>query len=323
MNCMLQIRLTLLLTISAVLIFLSTALALVAGSSIGKVVFLKNNEINVAKGDGADVKALTSDSVRKSKPVWSPDGQRIAYLIPGMESSNPKTHANIVIIHSTGIPQIVVPVLSTEADGTIVEGMRFVEEFGWFGNGAVFAMGTLNPRIAEYRVLDIDSSNVIQSYFGYGFATCAIGAKVAYLAENAGVDSRGVHVELQGVLVYSAPEGATLRGLQWSSKCQRLAFFQIGSANTRLVVLRFVDHSVRVEASLPLPKEMSNPEVKPVENSFLVSSDRVNLAYDGASRSLRPALENLEELQKQQQSRDLLIQNLGGSSPDWWMPRQE
>ncbi len=43
-------------------------------------------------------------------------------------------------------------------NGTIVGGLRFIEESGWYGNSAVFAAGSANPHISEYRVLDVKSA---------------------------------------------------------------------------------------------------------------------------------------------------------------------
>jgi hypothetical protein len=292
-------------------------------SQAGKVVFLKKDDVVTAKNDGTDVRVLTSDSVPKRQPVWSPDGRKIAYVIAGTKASNPKSHAQIVIIDSTGARQTGVPVLSTEADGTFVEGLRSVEEIGWYGNGSVFAIGTLNPYLAEYRILDVSSSKVIQSYFGYGFASCAGEARVAYVAESEGAGSKGIHIELQGTPVYSAAPGTTLRGLQWSTDCQRLAFFQVDGANTRLVLLHSADHSLQVEADLPLRKDITNPMFIPLADSFLLRSDSASLVYEGNSRSLQPALGIADEVQKLRVSRDLLMHQLGGRSPDWWEPRPE
>lgn len=321
MNSAKQIRLILLLTLSTTLLLLGAAPARV--SDTGKVVFLKENEVETAKADGSDVKVLTSDHVPKKQPVWSPGGSKIAYLTPGTKASNPKTHANIVIINAAGAPRTVVPVLSTEADGTFVEGLRFVEAFGWYGDNSIFAMGSLNPRLAEYRILDASTAKVIQSYFGYDFATCADQARVAYVAESQSTASQGIHIELQGTPVYSPSRDDALRSLRWSTDCTRLAFLQIEKADTRLVILHIIDRLAQIEAMLPLQKELTNPKIVPAADSFLLNAGGSNLSYNSTSKSLQPALDLAETVRKQELGRDLVMRRLGGGTPDWWEPRPE
>lgn len=317
-----RIRLNLLLTVSLPLVLVGAVPA--SFSPLGRVVFLKGNEVATAKDDGSDVKVLTSDNVPKKQPQWSPDGRKIAYLTPGAKASDPKTHANIAIIDSTGAPQALVPVLSTEADGTFVEGMRFVEEFGWYGNRSVFASGSLNPHLAEYRILDIGPSKIIEGYFGYSFATCADQARVAYVAESQGIGSRGIHVELQGTPVYSPPVDAALRGLRWSADCARLGFLQLEKTSTRFVVLHYAGpSSLQIEASLALQENQATLTITPLADSFLLARGTVSFRYDSANRSLQPAPSVAEEVRKQQLSRGEVIHRLGGDSPDWWEPRHE
>src|SRR5258708_5520792 len=125
-----------------------------APASPGKVTFLKGTEVTVANDDGSNPVALTSDMLSKEGLRWSPSGKRIAYVIAGSQAKNPKTHASIVVVPGGGGAPATIPVLSTEADGTVVGGMRFVEDSGWYSESAVFATGSANPHVAEYRIMD-------------------------------------------------------------------------------------------------------------------------------------------------------------------------
>ena len=52
-----------------------------ASSDLGlgtKVVFLKENEVVSVNADGSEQKTLTHDGITKERPVWSPDGSKIA-----------------------------------------------------------------------------------------------------------------------------------------------------------------------------------------------------------------------------------------------------
>jgi Tol biopolymer transport system component len=65
---------------AAILIVAANAAALSDVASKSKVVFLKGNQVVSAHADGSDQRILTPDGVPKDRPVWSPDGTKIAYL---------------------------------------------------------------------------------------------------------------------------------------------------------------------------------------------------------------------------------------------------
>lgn len=292
------------------------AIAVVSSLSqpAGKVVFLVENEVVSAKEDGSDVKALTKDKVKKGQPSWSPDGARISYLIAGNLTSSPKTHANIVIISAEGEQQRTVPVLATEQDGTMVGGLRFVEESGWYGNNAVFAAGSANPHISEYRVLDLKSAKVLESYFGTGFATCAAKEQVAYVSESSGGRTPGVSIEVNGKPIFTAGD-VSIRSLRWSRKCDRLAFFEGEGANMRFLVL----HGAQVEVNLPWQGiGAEGAVISPSGSSFLLTSESSVAMYDVATRSLLTESPAIEQTKKQNTSRAELLRKLGGQSADWW-----
>lgn len=278
------------------------------------MVFLLENEVVSAKEDGSEINVLTKDKVKKSQPLWSPDGARISYLIAGDLTSKPKTHANIAIISAAGERQLTVPVLATEENGTIVGGLRFVEESGWFSNNAVFASGSANPHISEYRVLDVKSAKVLESYFGTGFATCAAKEEVAYVTESSGGRTPGVSIEVNSKSVFTSGD-VSIRSLRWSRKCDRLAFFEGEGAGTRFLVL----HGSQVEANLPLQGVVAEGAViTAFGSSFLLTGESSTGLYDVATRSLLTESPAIEQAKKQNARRAELLRKLGGQSADWW-----
>ena len=129
------------------------ALALAGGDS--RVVFVRDNEIYTANEDGSSLRQFTSDGKPKQMPRWSPDGTEIAYLTSGDMSANPKSRAKIEIITAGGKRVGTAPVLVTMADGSEVVGMRWVESIGWFDAQHIFAEGSVNPHVDEFRTINI------------------------------------------------------------------------------------------------------------------------------------------------------------------------
>ena len=119
--------------------------ALASASAPPWVVFIRNNEICTARGDGSGLRQLTADSKPKQMPKWSPDGTEIAYLTSGDMSGNPKSRAKIEVITTDGKHVGTAPVLVTMPDGTEVGGMRWVDSIGWFDPQHVFAEGSVSP----------------------------------------------------------------------------------------------------------------------------------------------------------------------------------
>src|SRR5262249_2723873 len=158
----------------------------------------------------------------------------------------PKTHANLIVITVDEGVHKTIPVLSTEGDGTIVGGMRFVEANGWYSHSAVFARGSVNPYITEFRIIDVESSPVVEGYFGANFATCAHKEQVAYvIQEEDSLERKTKRIKVNEALWYSGPHDADtmIRNLHWSQNCQRLAFTEESETDTDFVIL----HGTTVE----------------------------------------------------------------------------
>jgi hypothetical protein len=308
----------------------------------GKVVFLRGNELLSAKADGSEVKLLVKDGLRKADPRWSPDKEKILYRTDGDKSKDPKTHANLIIIAADGSPLKTLQALATEADGMVVGGMRFVEASGWHSDSAVFAAGSINPSNAEYRIIDIQTEEVVESYFGTGFATCASKGQVAYATRNGRVSEPPKNnIEINGAVIYSSSSSRNsyIERLQWSDDCERLAFTEGNEANANFVVL----HGGEVEAKIPLradllqslsitnTRNLTEERMRPgadsserskqirraSETSFLLRTASGPLVYDAAARSLSPAPEAVKREEQKIVEREKVLKSLGGRSANW------
>lgn len=295
------------------------------GSRDTKVVVLQGTVLITARGDGSEVRELLRDGTPKEEPRWSPDGQRIVYSIAGQKLQHPKTHANLVVIAVDNGSQKTIPVLATEADGTIVGGMRFVEESGWYSNFAVFASGSVNPHRGEFRIIDAESSRVVGGYLSGGpFATCAHKGQVAYVTEEEESPGRKtIRIEVNGDLLYSWSDGVDtmIRNFHWSQDCQRLAFTEESDTGVDFVVLHGTTHSTTLEIRRRLPQEiLQSLTIARISDSFLLQGAQEALFYDTTEKSLRLAPEVVEKWQQEQRERDEVIKNLGGGVGDWWQP---
>lgn len=294
----------------------ATAVA-VAPASSGKVAYIVKNEIFAANEDGSGAKALTSDKIPKQGLAWAPGGDRIAYRIAGSQAKNPKTHGNIVVVSPENSATSIAPVLMTEADGTFVDGMRFIEDSGWYSDTAVFASGSANPHVSEYRIIDLASRTVKTSYFGFDFATCSHKAKVAYGVEEQGdPKSRKFHIEVNGNQIYSTSDEGGIRSLHWSESCDRLAFLEGEGTHIKLVVLT----NAKIEAKTDLRGAAGEQSIKVFQNQFFLPEYLGGASYEPTSRLIKPALPLVEQLKKQKATRESVMERLGGHSAVWWEP---
>ena len=281
-----------------------------------RIVLLRGNDLLTAKHDGSDVKVLVKDSVGKAEPRWSPDRKKIVYRVAGDKTGNEESHSKLIVITVDGSRLRDIPVLATESDGTIVGGMRFVEENGWLSNTALYAMGSANPRIGEYRIFDPDTGLEVGGYLGTGFVTCATKGQVAYVTigrtESGATTSQ---LEVNGTAIYSSSSGKdSIDHLTWSNDCNRLAFTDTGGGAGKFIVMR---GAVR-EASIPLRATMLDPlSIISADQSFLLQGARNAVYYDTITRSLRPNPVMLNKMNQTRLEREKVLRRLGGTSADW------
>lgn len=301
--------------------FLSTFVAISTLGQISvapdrRIVLLRGNDLLSAKPDASDVRILVKDNVRKEDPRWSPDRKKIMYRVAGAKTRNPQTHANLVVMTSDGSPLRSIPVLAMESDGTIVGGMRFVEESGWLSNTALYAMGSANPWIAEYRILDADTGRVTGAYFGTDFATCAAKGQVAYITtERTETGAGKSQLEVNGTTIYAGSGPSLIEHLQWSSDCNRLAFIETSGPVASFVVIRGATR----EAKIPLRAAiLDSLTIIPDEKAFLLQGARNAVYYNVVTHSLGARPDIVNKLNRTRTEREKVLRGLGGRSADGW-----
>jgi len=230
-----------------------------------KVVFLKENEVVSANADGSNQRTLTHDGVPKERQVWSADGTKIAYLTTENTSGTPKALVQIHVMDADGKPINVIPVPAAMPDGTPIEGIRFVENSGWYSNSAVFVSGSENPRYAEYSIFDVASAKLVKVYAGYGFTTCASEAKVAYVADSEESNPKTLHVQVNGRDLIDVPADRDPSYFQWSSNCDRLAYIEEGDRAVLVVLRKNV-----VDARVPVGAGFDGALIVPADQGFVL-----------------------------------------------------
>ncbi len=309
---------------AAILIVATKAAALSDLTSESKVVFLKGTEVWSVDADGSNQKVLTHDAVPKDRPVWSPDGTKIAYVTASSAQSvshPPNALALINVIAADGRPVKTIPVPAAMPDGTPILGMRSVEDSGWFSNSAVFVSGSENPHYAEYHIFEVPAGKLVHSYAGYEFATCPSQAEVAFIADSDEANPEKLHVQVNGKDVLEVAADSEPRNFQWSSDCDRLAFLADDGDVAKLVVLR----KNAVEARIPIGAEFSAASLTPVGHWLLLEEVGQTKYYDVSVKAFATAPRDFHGMPpaNPQRSVDELAKRLGGTSANVWSPKQK
>jgi WD40-like Beta Propeller Repeat len=81
--------------------------------SNGKIAFTRNSDIHVIDGEGAHETRLTHTAqLFEQDPVWSPDGQKIAFITPDITPGEEKSALYVMNADGTNKTQLVVDVWS-------------------------------------------------------------------------------------------------------------------------------------------------------------------------------------------------------------------
>jgi hypothetical protein len=288
-----------------------------------KVVFLNEDEVISVNGDGSQQKTLTQGGVPKERPVWSPDGTKIAY-VTALSAENvfrpPKALAQIHVIDADGNPIKTIPVPAEMPDGTPIVGMRFVENSGWYSESAVFVSGSENPHYTEYRIFDVASAKLVQVYAGYGFATCAGEGEVAFVADPDEANPEKLHVQVNGKDLIEVSADRDPNDLQWSLDCDRLAYIEGGNAAHMVVLRKNV-----VEARVPVGTGFEGASIAPAAVGFLLKAGGRTKFYDAAKKVFMIGLRDSQGMpvRDPQESADELVRRLGGTSGNVWTPGEK
>jgi hypothetical protein len=234
-------------------------------------------------------------------------------------TANPKSRAKIEVITADGKHVGTAPVLVTEADGTEVGGMRWVESIGWFDAQRVFADGSINPHVGEFRTIDIGTGKM--GGFGEGgYSACPSKGQVAFWAPTFPPDKRmRLEVNRADTDRFTFPDWDKLPDIHvpllWNPDCRNVAF--VDPRPPAALVLIGADRGQR---RVPLPDwPFEVAQLTLVHGNLLMRGASKALIYDFRQGTVAEAAQALlSQLDAQRAAREHLVRELEGSSPDWY-----
>ena len=179
-----------------------------------------NDEIYVINADGTDLRRLTRNAVNDHRPVWSPDGRRIAFV-----RDRDWQTANIYVMNADGSAQRrLTPTLHRQQPGGWVElawspdwkKIAFVDSAGHLGAADIFVMNSDGSGLRNLTNTDTTS---------FDFAWSPDGRRIAYLEGSpGGAPLYVVNADGTGKRRLTGPLMVDLGPPSWSPDGRTLAF---------------------------------------------------------------------------------------------------
>lgn len=280
-----------------------------------KAVFLKDGQLYKAEYPRYDATRLTDDPGVKRSPRWSPNGNRILFLDPETTKDSIGT---LVIMSSAGSIMGRYPVATVLPNGTPISGMGGIDNIGWLDQTHIYAVGSVNPYIAEFRAIDL-KTRALTGLGGSGFAACTSAGTVAFWsAVYPPKKSMELHTSTTKATLFEFRDTDKLPTLNiplaWDDECDAVGFVD-PTPPLHLVVIGTDQRRTIV----PLPEKVKEiPALFGTENGFIVGSNG-KLKFNRANGALGNTPDSVvQEIVRDRVLRDQTEAKHGGSEWDWW-----
>jgi hypothetical protein len=306
------------------------ALSLLGGAQEIKAVFERDSEIFVMRGDGS-VSQITHDGAPKTMPLWSKDGNRIAYL-QGVEK-NRGLGELVVIRSSDGRPLFNVAIRPPKEDEG--QDIRYIDRLEWLTAEKVAVSGSINPSTEESLVVDLSSGRELVNYYddtgGAVFSpdgehVVFIDGAPHFMPEKETVPA--INVDLRRMYPREGVRVDFLSKAEWSADSKTVAIVARNRESRRTSLLRCIVGSSCVESELPLEVAAENYSlnwagedisVRSPEGASTLGSggDLIRSQMRVRSNSSIPPDPKLQAAAMADGLRRK-VRDLGGSSEDFW-----
>lgn len=247
-----------------------------------RFVFKKNNSIYWGYDSDNVLNKVSSEALEMVDPVWSPDGSRILFAKIGNDLDESKSVANLEVVDKDGNILNDIAVLIGFVNGVFVDGLRAVEEIGWLDNNHIFALGSVNPNVVEFRLFDLSNNSESPGYLGTSFAICPKYGKIAFFDYLLNKDYFSLVISGNEILKFpKKTEDYSVMYLKWVEDCSKLALIEFAKGEYNALK---VDNNGIVREKIRLPIRSISSVRFFLNNLLLVDgADSFLLDLDGFS----------------------------------------
>jgi len=278
-----------------------------------KFVFSKKTSVYWGYESDRKLHHISSESLERVKPAWSPDGSKILFAKPGIKINNQSSVADLVVVDQKNNKVNEIPVLTGWVDGVYIEGLRVIEEIGWLDEKHVFVSGSVNPNVVEFRLFDLVKGTEDSGHLGTLFTTCYRYGKVAFFDYAPNRDYYSLVVDDHEIFrLKKNAEDHVIRNLKWVDDCKKIALVDFSQNQSSLLV---IDDKGFIDKKIELPFN-SIFEARYVFDGLLLSNSNISVFIDFKDYFIYSIDSFPEKIKKITN----LEKNLGILSADWYFP---